>query len=233
METEQHSEGFESAVTLPNERRSHVRAASVNAPHATVLRTNLRGFPKTVEMLDPGAMLPMLDEYVDFVSHVARKNGGEVYGVESLSMTIGFGPHEAKANSIAGAAVRTAKLLLDGFEQVSNRWRDRVDGRVALSIGIHRGEVIAASPGSGSSRNPTLVGDTVDVAARLAERARAGEAILSAAIREALRDELHGIEIKPLGGMSFAARTQHINIYCIPRADRLELGQARGGGARH
>lgn len=233
METEQHPETFGPAVALSNERSSHVRAASVNAPHVTVLRTNLRGFPKTFEMLDPGPILPMLDEYADLVSNVARKNGGEVCGVESLSMTIGFGPREPTTNASAGAAVRTAKLLLDGFEQLSNRWRDRVERQIALSIGIHRSEVIAASLGSGSNRNPTVVGDTVDIATRLAERARAGEAILSAAIREALRDELPGIEIKPLGGMSFAARTRHIRIYCIPRADRLDLGEARRERARH
>jgi adenylate cyclase len=77
------------------------------------------------------------------------------------------------------------------------------------------------------------VGDTVNVAARLAQRARAGEAVLSALIRQAIRDPLPGVEIRPLGGMSFAARTQHVDIYCIPRADRLDLGERRRESMRH
>jgi adenylate cyclase len=77
------------------------------------------------------------------------------------------------------------------------------------------------------------VGDTVNVAARLAQRARAGEAILSASIREALRDQVPDVLIKPLGGLSFAARTQRVDIYCIPRLERLELGEPRPGSPRH
>jgi len=209
------------------EHSPQMRAASINAPHAVVLHMDLRGFMKTAEQMDPQGILPMLDEYVDFVSNIARANGGDIYRVGPESMTAGFGLRDVKQNGSAEAAVRTAKQLLEGFEQLSNRWRERVDAQLALSIGIHQGEVVAASLGSGSKRSPTLVGDTVNVAARLAQRARAGEAILSAPIRAALRDKLPEVEIKPLGGMSFAARTQHVDIYCIPRAERLDLGERR------
>ena len=206
---------------------SRVRAASVSAPHAVVLRADLRGLVKTAEQLTPKNMLPMLDEYVDFVSAVARENDGDIYGVDPESVTVGFGLRDATANGCAAAAVRAAQRLLEGFEHVSNRWRERADARVALSIGIHDGEVLAASLGSDSNRTPTLVGDTVNVAARLAQRARAGEAILSASIREALRDQWPELHIKPLGGLSFASRSQRVDIYCIPRAERLDLGEPR------
>jgi adenylate cyclase len=209
------------------EHNSQLQAAPVDAPHAVVLRAELRGILKTFEQMAPHSVAPMLDEFVDFVSHVVRKNGGEIYGTDPESVTVGFGLREAKATGSAPAAVLAAKQLLDGFEQVSNHWRNIADSRVALSIGIHEGEVLAASLGSDSPRNPTLVGDTVNVAARLAQRARAGEAILSSAVREALRDRLPEVQIKPLGGLSFAARTQRVHIYCIPRADRLELGEPR------
>ena len=211
---------------------AQVQAASVNASHAVVLRAALRGLVKSAEQLAPQSVLPMLDEYVDFVSNIARESGGDVYGGDAESVTVGFGLRTAKANGSAAAAVRAAQRLLEGFEAVSNRWRERADARVALSIGIHEGEVLAASLGS-DSNTPTLVGDTVNVAARLAQRARAGEAILSASIREALRDQLPGVQIKPLGGFSFAARTQQVDIYCIPRAERLDLGEPRHQSVRH
>jgi class 3 adenylate cyclase len=222
-----------STETSVGARGSKLRAASVNATHAVVLRADLRGLMTTAERLTPQSVLPMLDEYVDFISTIARQNGGEIYGADSESVTVGFGLREAKANGCAGAAVRTAKQLLDGFEQLSNRWRERVDARVALSIGIHEGEVLAAPLGSGSGRGPSLVGDTVSVAARLAQRARAGEAILSGSIREALRDQPPEVEIKPLGGLTFAARAQRVDIYCIPRSVRLDLGQPRPDSMRH
>jgi adenylate cyclase len=237
LRTEHHPERSVETPTAERgergERGSQLRAASVNSPHAVVLRADLRGFTKTAERLTPEGVLPMLDEYVDFVSNIARENGGEVYGADPESVTVGFGLRTAKANGSAGAAVRTAKQLLDGFEEVSNRWRERLDARVALSIGIHEGEVLAAPLGSSSNRSPRLVGDTVNVAARLAQRARAGEAVLSASVREALRDQVPEVQIKPLGGLSFAARAQRVDIYCIPRPDRLELGEPRREITRH
>jgi adenylate cyclase len=215
------------------ERNSSVRAATLNAPHAVVMRAELRGILKTCEQMAPQSVLPMLDEFVDFVSHIVRKQGGEVYGADPDSVTVGFGLREAKAIASAQAAVRAAKQLLEDFEHVSNHWRTLADARVALSIGIHEGEVLAASLGSRSNRSPTLVGDTVNVATRLAQRARAGEAILSSPVREALRNRMPEVRIKPLGGLSFAARTQRVDIYCIPRPDRLELTEARREPTRH
>lgn len=216
-----------------NERSSQVRRASVNELRAVILRTNLRGFVKTAERLESQAIVPMLDEYLDFVSNIARKYGGEVYGTDPESVTVGFGPCAAQADGTVGIAIRAAKELLGCFEQLSNLWRARADAVVALSLGIHQGEVVAAHLGSGSNRRATLVGDTMYVAARLAERARAGEAILSASIHQALREPLPGVEIKPLGGLSFSSRSRHINIYCLPRASRLDLGEIRRESAQH
>jgi len=214
------------------ELESQVREASVNSPQAVVLRAALRGFTKVAEKLEPSRMLPILDECVDFIRNIACRNGGEVYGADSESVTVCFGLRNATPNSSAAAAVRTAQQLLEGFERISSRWQEDVHSPFALSIGIHDGEVRASS-GSASNHNPTLVGNTVNLAARLAKRARAGEAILSASIRKELRDQLPGVEIKPLGGMSLSARSQRVDIYCIPRADRLDLGELRRQITRH
>jgi class 3 adenylate cyclase len=212
---------------------SQVRGASASAPHAVVLRAALRGFTKIAEKFEPPRILPMLDECVNFIGNIARRNGGEIYGADAESVTVGFGLRSAKANGSAEAAVRAAQELLEGFERIANRWRADTNSPFALSIGIHEGEVVATALGSSSNRNPTLVGDTVNVAALLAQRARAGEAILSATIRQALSEQLPGIEIKPLGGMSFASRSQRVDIYCIPRAERLDLGELRREITRH
>ena len=84
------------------ERNSSVRAATLNAPHAVVMRAELRGILKTCEQMAPQSVLPMLDEFVDFVSHIVRKQGGEVYGADPNSVTVGFGLREAKAIASSG-----------------------------------------------------------------------------------------------------------------------------------
>lgn len=50
----------------------------------------------------------------------------------------------------------------------------------------------------------------------------------SASLREAaLRGQVPDVQIRPLGGLSFASRTQRVEIDWIPRPDRLELGEPR------
>src|SRR3569833_91298 len=215
------------------ELESQMREESVTPPHAVVLRAALRGFIKIIGKLEPSRRILMLDDCVDFVSNIAHQNAGEVYGVDYESVTVGFGLRNARIDGSAEAAVRTARQPAQSLREVAGRWRENIDSAFALSIGIHVGEVLAASAGSISSRNSILVGDTVKLAVRLAQRARAGEAILSAPIREALRDQLPEVEIKPLGGMSFDTRSQRIDIHCIPRADRLDLGEHRRRITRH
>jgi len=212
---------------------SQERVTSASASQAVVLRAALRGFTKVTEKLEPASILPMLSECMELFAKVARHNGGELCGADSESVTVAFGLHSVKANGNADAAVRAARQLLEDFEPISDRWHQDTRSRVALSIGIHDGEVLAAALGSSANNSPTLVGDTVNVAGRLANRARAGEAILSASIRKALHDPLPGVELKPLGGLSFAARSQRIDIYCIARSDRLDLGERRYGVMRH
>jgi class 3 adenylate cyclase len=217
--------------SMHTEPGSQVQANYAAASHAVVLRTELRGFSSSVQQSSRQKLLPLLDEYVDFVSTVSRDNGGEVYGVDSESVTVGFGLRAVNSNGGAAAAVRAAQQLLEGFETVSGRWRERAAAQVALSIGLHEGEVIEVSPGS--NRTPTLAADAVDVATRLAQRARAGEAILSAQVRQSLHNQLPDLQIRPLGGLTFADRTRRVDIYCIPRAERLDLGQTRHLRARH
>jgi adenylate cyclase len=82
--------------------------------------------------------------------------------------------------------------------------------------------VIAGNVGSAAHRSYTLIGDTVNVASRLSQRARAGEALFSAGVRANL-DDGEDYPLLELPALQLRGRAAPVQIYCLPAAERLDL----------
>jgi hypothetical protein len=72
--------------------------------------------------------------------------------------------------------------MLKGFAPIVARWRKELSIETGIGVGLHFGDVARCLHGPPGQRAHTLVGDTVNVAARLCSRARAGEVLFSAAV---------------------------------------------------
>jgi class 3 adenylate cyclase len=86
--------------------------------------------------------------------------------------------------------------------------------RVAFGIGINTGEGIVGNIGTAELMNYTIIGDVVNVAARLQGEARAGEVLLSEA---AYRHIAGRVEAEELGSMHVKGRVQPVQIYKVIR----------------
>jgi class 3 adenylate cyclase len=71
--------------------------------------------------------------------------------------------------------------------------------------------------------NYTIIGDTVNIASRLGQRARAGEMLFSDAIKHSL--DSRGVEVPAvaLPPLVLRGRTNPIGIFCVPTARRPEI----------
>jgi adenylate cyclase len=200
-----------------------IRTASV-----TVLFADLRGYTGMVERLPAARVVPLLDEFVRVLGGAANRFGGEVYHVAGDGIMAGFGVNE-EIDGGASQALSAGHAMLEGFASVANRWRSELSIDAGIGIGLHLGEVAFGVLGPAKRRVTTLVGDTVNVAARLCSRARAGEVLFSCTVAAALsvsrqtQGSPASTSFLQLPQFELRGRRGPIDIWCVPAPQRLSL----------
>ena len=123
--------------------------------------------------------------------------------------------------------VRAAREMLVSFSELARAWKQRYQIEAGLGIGINEGDVVAGNIGSASYMNYTIIGDTVNIAARLCQRARAGEILFSSTLKQSL--DAQGVEIgaTPLPPLQLRGRSHPIDIFCVPLETRVQLSTER------
>jgi class 3 adenylate cyclase len=207
----------------------------VQTLQVTVLFADLRGYTGLAERLPAASLVPLLNEYYEVLGAATLANAGRVFNMAGDGMMVGFGVNGAGGDG-AREAFAAAYAMLAEFDVVAARWRCDLLINAGIGIGLHLGEVAVGVLGPARHRTTTLVGDTVNVAARLCGRARAGEVLFSCTVAAALAtsdglatsDAVTGI---PAGSRPFLrlpqfelrGRRAPIDIWCMPAPQRLAL----------
>ena len=131
---------------------------------ASVLFGDIRGFTALSERLGPQGAVALLNEYFSFMEDVVTGKGGIVDKYIGDAIMALFGIPES-AGDDAGNALAAAQTMHTALELFNQRRPP--DSRVKIGIGIATGEVIAGNIGSPSRLNYTVIGDAVNMAARI------------------------------------------------------------------
>jgi class 3 adenylate cyclase len=202
--------------------RNSILAAADVRTRAAVLFADMRGFTAISERLTPQQVVPLLNEYFAVLTEVTLHNDGTVFHMAGDSLMVGFGVPLEQPDG-PERAVRTAQQMLERFAVLAEQWKARHAIETGLGIGINEGDVIAGNVGSALYMNYTIIGDTVNVAARLAQRARAGEVLFSLAVKRSLDARGFNSGALELPPITVRGRSSPIDIYCVPRQQRLTL----------
>ncbi len=172
--------------------------------------------------LQPSQVVPLLNEYFSLLTEITFRHDGTVFHMAGDCLMLGFGVPLEQSDSPC-RAVRAAQEMLESFRELAHSWKERYGVDAGLGIGINEGDVVAGNIGSSSYMSYTLIGDTVNVAARLCQRARAGEMLFSRTVKQSL-DAL-GLDIgaTPLPPLQVRGRSGSIDIFCVPVAKRLQV----------
>ena len=218
---------FSAAGSITVKRAS--RTVSVRTSRVTVLFADLRGYTGLAERLAPARLVPLLDEFFGVLASATTLHGGRIFHMAGDGMMAGFGGQDP-AQDGARQALGAGHAMLQGFAPVAARWRSALAIDAGIGVGLHFGEVAIGLLGPPGHRAMTLIGDTVNVAARLCNRARAGEVLFSCTVAAELK-RCAAPPVAPMGRMPFLQLPQFelrgrrgpIDIWCVPASERLAL----------
>ena len=153
---------------MPTALRDHLAVASGEAEHriVTVAFVKVAGTDDLIAAEGPGALLVELDAIAAAVAEAQSS-----FGITWLESDIDVGA--VKLYLTAGAPGSTgddAEAMLRSVKSILS-----ADTRLPLRAGVNHGAVFTGDIGARSRRTYAVMGDTVNLAARLTARAGAGD----------------------------------------------------------
>ncbi|MGH7418321.1 MAG: adenylate/guanylate cyclase domain-containing protein, partial [Candidatus Rokuibacteriota bacterium] len=147
----------------------------------TVLFADVVGFTAMVEQLDPEVVTDAMNEVFAALGAEVERVGGHVDKVIGDQLMALFGAPVAHEDD-ALRAVRAALAMQQTMAARGERFEQLLGEAPRLRIGIHSGQVVWGEVGPPGQTHPTVMGDVVNLTARLQRAAPEGGVLISESV---------------------------------------------------
>jgi adenylate cyclase len=173
----------------------------------SVLFADLQGFTSFSEGRDPREVSEMLNAYFEVaIPPLVTEQGGEIDRLMGDAIMATWGTRGDQPDH-AERAVRAALALQATTAQIAAEHPSWPRFRAA----VNTGEAMVGVVGAESGRSFTVIGDTVNVGARLEREAPAGGVVIGATTLGAL----DGARVKPLGAVRVKGKREPVEAYLL------------------
>ena len=183
----------------------------------TILFCDMKGFTEFSEGMTPAGLVNVLNRYMTVMSEPVRNNNGIIDKYIGDGIMAFWGPPFTDSEEHGPLACLAALDQLAGLAAFRSELPDltglkRGLPEIDLRIGIATGEVVAGSIGSEQTRNYTVIGDAVNVAARLegANKIYGTRALVSEATN---RLAVAAVETREIDSVLVAGKTEPQRIF--------------------
>jgi len=161
-------------------------SAAGDLRRVAVMFVDFRGFTAGAQSRTPQEVVDRLDGAFAVLVDVLDRNGGIVNKFLGDGFLALFGA-PLEAVDAAHRAVAAGREMLAAMDRIN----EQTSWPLRIGIGIHFGEVVAGNIGSPRRKEYTVIGDTVNFAARLEalNKEFGSQLLISASVREALGDD--------------------------------------------
>jgi adenylate cyclase len=180
---------------------------------AAIVAADVAGYSRLVGLDEEGTLRALRSHRAELIDHLLIEHGGRVANTAGDSLLLEF--------PSAVDAVRFAVAMQEG---IAGRNRDvPAERRLEFRIGINVGDVVADGP--------DLLGDGVNVAARLEALAVPGGICLSRSARDQVRDRLD-LPMQDLGEVEVKNITRRVRVFAIHPDGPAAVPVARQSGVK-
>ncbi|MEO7434839.1 MAG: AAA family ATPase, partial [Candidatus Binatia bacterium] len=173
----------------------------------TIVFADLVGSTALHERLDAESARPFMERYYAAMRGAVEAHGGTVAKLLGDGVMAVFGvPRVAEDDAIR--AVRAAVGMQQAFRALAEA-QGEVVGATGLRVAVNTGEVVAQDA-------TELIGDPVNVAARLQEQAGDGDVVIGEATRRLVASL---VTLAPLGSVTLKGRAEAVAVYRVVSLD--------------
>jgi len=184
---------------------------------AVVLFSDIRGFSTLAETMDPQAVVTLLNEYLTAMTGATAAYNGYVNNFIGDAIVVVFGAPipqlDAERRAVSAAvAMRVALVSLNA------RRAARGEAELETGIGIASGDMVAGQIGSPERMLYTVIGDAVNVAARLEALTKdyPGKPILvTRRVADALAGSPELGALEALGPIKLKGRAEPVEVFAV------------------
>jgi class 3 adenylate cyclase len=175
----------------------------------TVLFCDMRGFTSLAERLSPEEVVGVLNDFYTLMVDTTAKNDGIVDKFLGDGVMAIFGaPIVHEDHPVR--AVKTAVAMQAGVAELSRKRAREGKDPIAVGIGVSAGEAVAGTVGTEDRMEYTVIGDSVNLAARLESNAKPGQILIS----HRTYQRVDGVvNVRTLGVIRVKGKEEQVEVY--------------------
>jgi len=132
----------------------------------TVLFSDIRSFTSLSEKLTPQELVHHLNEYLEAMTDLIIKEGGTLDKYVGDEVMAFWGAPLPQENH-AFLACKSALEQMEKLRELNEKWKSEGKYQLNIGIGLNSGDMVVGNMGSSSRMDYTLMGDNVNLGARL------------------------------------------------------------------
>lgn len=166
---------------------------------------------------DPEGLVHLINDYLNKMTKIILDNGGTIdkYMGDCI---MAFWNAPLPCHNHADKAVKAAMEIEDATKELQKYYEDMGLPTIRVGTGINTGDCIVGNMGSESRFDYSVIGDAVNLAARLEATAARGDYIdCPTIISSYTKDQLTDMPVKQVGDIKVKGKDELITIYTIDR----------------
>lgn len=149
--------------------------------NVTILFTDIRGFTSMSENMKPEEVVSTLNDYFTEMIDIVFKHNGTLDKIVGDELMIVYGAPIGAADDTK-RALDTAIEMMVRLKSFNKKRKIKKLHPIEIGVGINHGPVISGNIGSREMMDYTVIGDTVNLAARLCSHSPPGNIIVSPSV---------------------------------------------------